>query len=142
MRNRGKRSIKFYFSVGGAQIAGSMAEAKDFNYTPDASIDEVTLIGDPETKYETDIKGHGFSLTHYEKDAEGAKVWDSIVTAYANGDPQPDISLTVLTDYVDPSVPPRTEVFSSIAMKCDSLDVGDGYVMRKWSGKASSYKVF
>jgi hypothetical protein len=142
MRNKGKRSVKFYFSVDGAQIAGSLAECKDYNYAPDASIDELVFIGDPATKYETDIKGHGFSFSHYERDAEGAKLWDKIVTAYANGDPQPTISLTVLTDYIDPAIAPRTEVFSGVAMKCDSLDVPDGYVMRKWSGKSSTYKVF
>lgn len=142
MRNKGKRSVKFYFSVDGAQIAGSFSEAKDFNYKPDATIDELTFIGDPETKYETDIKGHGFEFSHYEKDPEGAKLWDKIVSQYADGSPQPTISLTVLTDYVDPALPPRTEVFSGVALKCDSVDVPDGYVMRKWSGKASSYKVF
>lgn len=142
MRNKGKRSVKFYFSVDGNQLGGSPAEAKDFDYTPDASIDEIELVGNPETEYETEVKGHGFSFNHYEKDPEGAKLWDLIVENYATGKPQPKISLTVLTDYIDPAIPPRTEVFSKIAMKCDSLNVPAGYVMRKWSGKASSYKVF
>lgn len=142
MRNRGKRSIKVYFSVDGAQIAGSMQELESFNYKPDAKIDELVFIGDPESQYETDVKGHGFDFVHLEKDAEGAKVWDSIVTKYTTGQAQPTISMTVLTDYVDPSVPNRTEVFSKVAMKVDSVDVGDGYVKRKWSGMASSYKTF
>lgn len=142
MRNKGKRSIKFYFSVAGQQIGGSMLEAKDFTSTPDASIDELTFVGDPSTHYETDVKGWKFSFSHYEKDAEGAKVMDTIEQKFASGEPQPTITLTVLTDYIDPAIPPRTEVFGEIAMKVDSVDVSDGYVMRKWSGAASTKKVF
>jgi hypothetical protein len=127
-------------TVDGEEQRGSFADVEDFNWNPDATIDEVDLLGSPFTQYEVQHNGYKFDFSLYKKDSAAIRYYQNLVERLKSGD-RPLINVTVITD-LGGGVS-ETLVFLDVALKLDDEKSSrKSFIKNKFSGACGEMQQF
>jgi hypothetical protein len=117
---------------------GSFVQCESFEYTPDAEISKVSILGEPVSERDITHDGYNFSFSCFEQGGtpSPAEVYQEIA-AREEARQQPHNWTIVLTlRYRSPTQPARKITVESGVMKMDSHPVSGKaeYVKSTWSG--------
>jgi hypothetical protein len=123
-RIRGQET-SLIFDVDGVQQDGSFSKVRNWKITPRAELTESDFVGESES--EIDFMHHG-----YDGSCEVDMLDDSVLALYDRcvelqraGLPQPQIKITAIHKFRDPSIPSRSDVCLGVKLKLDGHEVGD-----------------
>ena len=133
------KEARAQLSVGGARLGGSFSTIHDISVKPDAEIAKKRFTGEKRARGDLDIKGWDISFKTEKRDHLWSALWDLIQAAELNGDPLPEITLTLTYAYRDGSKLLRTVSLSGdFVLKMDEDSIPkDGYQMNSWTGFCS-----
>lgn len=131
-------------TIDGQTLSGSFGAVEGFKWSPRQDLTDSDFIGEPES--EPDIQHHGYDMSftiHERENSPVAQVLLSYVAALEAGTTLPDVTLTFVKRYRDPSVPPAILVFPKVKLKMDSQEAGDrkGYMKSMFSAKCRKMRV-
>jgi hypothetical protein len=76
-------------------------------------------MGQAEAEGDIEHSGYDFNFTIHETDTKAIDYWGNVVSLFSAGKPLPDVSLVVITNYIDPSIPAKTETLQEVVLKLD-----------------------
>lgn len=124
--------------VNGQRLGGSFSTIHDISVKPDAEIMKKRFTGQKRAEGDIDVKGWDVSFKTEKRDHTWALLWAMIEQAELNGDPLPEISLTLTYSYRDGSKLLRTETLGKLVIKMDENSIPkDGYQGNSWTGFCS-----
>jgi len=127
-------------TVDGAEQRGSFVDVEDFNWNPDASIDEIDVLGAATTQYEVQHNGYKFDFSLYKNDSAAVRFYQRLVEQLRTGQ-RPIINLTVITDLGAGNV--ETLVFLDVSLKLDDEKSSrKSFVKNKFSGACGEMRQF
>lgn len=133
------KEARVQISVDGVRLGGSFSTIHDISVKPDAAIAKKRFTGEKRARADLDVLGWDLSFKTEKRDHLWSALWDKIQAAEINGDPLPDIVLTITYSYRDGSKLLRTTSLSGdLVLKLDEDSIPkDGYQMNSWSGFCS-----
>lgn len=133
------KEARAQLTVNGARLGGSFATIHDISVKPDADIQKKRFTGEKRARGDIDVRGWDISFKTEKRDHLWSTLWDLIQAAEMNGDPLPDIVLTLTYSYRDGSKLLRTVSLSGdFVLKMDEDSIPkDGYQMNSWTGFCS-----
>lgn len=132
------KEARAQLSLGGTRLGGSFSTIHDISVKPDAEILKKRFTGQKRAEGDIDIKGWDVSFKTEKRDHLWNQLWATIEKAELNGDPLPDITLTLTYTYRDGSKVLRTETLGRLVLKMDENSIPkDGYQMNSWTGFCS-----
>jgi len=122
--------------AGLGRLGGSFSTIHDIDVKPDAEISKKRFTGQKRAHGDLDVKGWDVSFKTEKTDHIWSQLWDLIQAAELNGNPLPDITLTLTYKYRDGSGLLRTDsLYGDAVLKMDSNSIPkDGYELVSWSG--------
>ena len=126
-------------TVNGQTLGGSFATIHDVDVKPDVSIEKKRFTGMKRALGDLDVKGYDFSFKTEKRDHLWMQLWDLIQQAELNGQPLPEITLTLTYNYRDGSGQPKVDTLAGgMVLKMDSNSIPkDGYQGATWTGFCS-----
>lgn len=132
------KEARAQLSVNGTRLGGSFSTIHDISVKPDAEISKKRFTGQKRAEGDIDIKGWDVSFKTEKRDHTWSALWALIEKAELNGDPMPEITLTLTYSYRDGSRLLRTESLSNLVLKMDENSIPkDGYQTNSWTGFCS-----
>jgi hypothetical protein len=118
------QEVTLRIALNGVVQEGSMFKVTDFTATPRTDIVEDDYLGEQET--DLDIQHHGFDLAwsvDYQ-DATAMDFFQSILTAEANQESHPNITITAIYTFREPGVRSKIEVYRNVFVKQSEQSAG------------------
>lgn len=132
------KEARAQLTVAGSRLGGSFSTIHDISVKPDVDLQKKRFTGEKRAKGDLDIKGWDVSFKTEKRDHMWSQLWAMIEQAELNGDPMPEISLTITYTYRDGSRLLRTETLGDLVLKMDENSIPkDGYQMNSWTGFCS-----
>lgn len=124
--------------VDGQIQAKSFAKVENFKWNPRQDLSDTDFLG--ETEAEPDIMHHGYDFSfsiHEEDNSAVEQILNKVVATLTAGVQQPNVTLTFIKRYRDPSLTQKTLVFQKAVLKLDSQESGSrkDYLKSSFSGK-------
>lgn len=130
-------------ALDGVVQEGSMFKVTDFTATPRTDIQEDDYIGEQET--DLDIQHHGWDLgfTVDILDETALLIVEEIIGREQDHDAHPNITITVLYEFREPTARPKIAVYYNVVLKQDEEGFGGRKekVKGKFSGKCKKRRV-
>lgn len=132
------RHVHLYAIIDGKTQVGSFTKVESWSHKPDAKIDKTEFIGQAFAEGDVEMSGHDFSFTVHEEDTEAMDYWDNLASKYEAGQQLPDVAIVVITNYLNPAVPAKTETFQECVLKHDERNASSkkDYVKNMFTGFA------
>lgn len=125
--------------VDGQTLGGSFATIHDISVKPDVELSKKRFTGEATARGDLDIKGWDISFKTEKRDHLWAELWDLIQLRERNGQPFPDIVMTMTYKYRDGVSTLRTVTLSGdMVLKMDEDSIPqNGYQGNMWTGFCS-----
>jgi len=133
------KEARVQLTVDGTRLGGSFSTIHDLSVKPDAAIAKKRFTGEKRARGDLDVVGWDVSFKSEKRDHLWSELWDKIQAAELNGDPLPEIVMTITYAYRDGSRLLRSVALSGdfvLKMDDDSIPK-DGYQVNSWSGFCS-----
>lgn len=133
------KEARAQITVGSTRLGGSFSTIHDISVKPDAAISKKRFTGEKRARGDLDIVGWDVSFRTEKRDHLWSTLWDLIQEAEINGDPLPEITMTITYAYRDGSRLLRTvSLHGDFVLKMDEDSIPkDGYQMNSWTGFCS-----
>lgn len=132
------KEARAQLSVNGVRLGGSFSTIHDISVKPDAEITKKRFTGQKRADGDIDVKGWDVSFKTEKRDHTWSQLWKMIEEAEHEGNPLPEITLTLTYAYRDGSKVLRTESLAKLVLKMDENSIPkDGYQMNSWTGFCS-----
>lgn len=133
------KEARAQITVDGIRLGGSFLTIHDISIKPDAQIAKKRFTGEKKARGDIDIMGYDLSFKTEKNDHTWWQLWDLIKEAEANGQPLPEIILTLSFGYRDGSGIIRSVGYSGdMVLKMDEDSIPqNGYQMNSWTGFCS-----
>lgn len=142
IKSRGQNAL-IRIAVDGVVQTGSMAKVRDFTATPRTTLNEDDYLGETETDIDSQHHGWDISFSADTIDSEFIDYTDDLVTRFQTQQAPPDVTITVILTFADPTQRGRTSVFHSVFLKQDEETIaGRKEVIKgKFSGKCKRREI-
>ena len=136
------RHVHVYAIIDGQTQVGSFTKVESFSGKPDATIEKSEFLGEAFAEGDLEMSGHDFNFTIHEADTKAIDYWDNLASQFEAGQQLPEVSIVVVTNYLDPSVPAKTETYEEAVLKHDERSFASkkDYVKNMFSGFAPRKK--
>lgn len=142
VKARGQNAL-IRIAVDGVVQGGSFTKVKDFMKTPRTTLNEDDYLGENET--DIDSQHHGWDIGFSIDTTDGASIdyTDDLITRFELNQAPPDVTITVITTFPEPTARGRTEVFHGVFLKQDEDNIGGRkeIIKGKYSGKCKRREV-
>lgn len=113
------RHRSLYFSVEGATKIGSFSRVVNFSHKPDATIEKSDFLGEDASDGDLEINGHDVNWMIHQEDAKAIEYWEGVVRKYGARIRLPSLQMVVITTFLNPAIPVKTQTFSEGVVKLD-----------------------
>ncbi len=136
-RIRGQE-VTIRIAVDGETLTGSFFKCTDFSTTVRSDITETEFLGELESDLDFQHHGFDFGFSIHEEDAQALDYLNTIIEREQAALQHPDITVTVIHQYRDPSVRTKVEVFHDCYLKVNESGFGGRkeFITTSFEGKA------
>lgn len=130
------RHVHVYAIVDGQTQVGSFTKVESFSHKPDMSIEKTEFLGQSEAEGDIEHSGEDFNFTIHEEDTAAIDYYNDLVRKFSSGQLLPNVSMVVITDYLNPAIPSKTQTFQEAVLKLDERSFGGkkDYVKNMFTG--------
>jgi len=136
-RIRGQE-VTIRIAVDGETLTGSFLKCTEFSSTVRSDIVETDFLGELETDLDFQHHGFDFSFSVQEEDSQALDYLNKIIELEQQARQHPDITVTVIHQYRDPSERTKVEVFHDCYLKVNESGFSGRkeFVTHSFEGKA------